>query len=309
MTLGEQIADARKRKGLTQDALAERLGVTRQAVAKWETGKAQPSTANLFALAECLDLPLTAAKPDEAPAGEAPAAPPRWVWPLLFAAVTAALTVLACEIGAAAWLLAAGLLLVDAAALVFALVARRSDRSTAAILRTALGLGGGILAAGLLSAVLWAGIFTVRAGYRWQAAWNIPEEALREAPALSNWISSCAALGPDVYTLRVELENRSGAYVLVYRCGVADGAAGTVTPDPLHYRYRVHYGSGTGDALDLFYLTCSESFSDGSPGALAFTVAKQDYGFAVRDALPTGDEHGLLLYEALQQLLPVEGLG
>ena len=35
-TLGKRIVQNRKRLGLTQDALAERLGVTAQAVSKWE---------------------------------------------------------------------------------------------------------------------------------------------------------------------------------------------------------------------------------------------------------------------------------
>lgn len=50
MTLGEKIASARKEKGMTQEMLAEQLEVTRQAVARWETGKALPGTANLFML-------------------------------------------------------------------------------------------------------------------------------------------------------------------------------------------------------------------------------------------------------------------
>lgn len=37
MTLGEKIASARKEKGMTQEMLAEQLGVTRQAVARWES--------------------------------------------------------------------------------------------------------------------------------------------------------------------------------------------------------------------------------------------------------------------------------
>ena len=38
MTLGEKIASVRKEKGMTQEMLAEQLGGTRQAVARWETG-------------------------------------------------------------------------------------------------------------------------------------------------------------------------------------------------------------------------------------------------------------------------------
>ena len=36
MTLGERIASLRKEKGLSQEALGELVGVTRQAVSKWE---------------------------------------------------------------------------------------------------------------------------------------------------------------------------------------------------------------------------------------------------------------------------------
>lgn len=46
---------------MTQEMLAEQLGVTRQAVARWETGKALPGTANLFMLRQLLGIPLEAA--------------------------------------------------------------------------------------------------------------------------------------------------------------------------------------------------------------------------------------------------------
>jgi transcriptional regulator with XRE-family HTH domain len=37
---------------MTQEYVAEALGVSRQAVSKWETGAAEPSTSNLLALAK-----------------------------------------------------------------------------------------------------------------------------------------------------------------------------------------------------------------------------------------------------------------
>ena len=52
--VGRNCKRLRQRAGLTQDALAERLHVTRQAVSAWETGKNQPDAQTLAALAEAL---------------------------------------------------------------------------------------------------------------------------------------------------------------------------------------------------------------------------------------------------------------
>ena len=54
MTLAEKIYQARKKAGLSQEALADALGVTRQAVSKWETGKSVPDTENLRRMAQVL---------------------------------------------------------------------------------------------------------------------------------------------------------------------------------------------------------------------------------------------------------------
>lgn len=50
MEIGTRIKDLRTERHLSQEALAERLGLSRQAVAKWESGTSAPSTANLLAL-------------------------------------------------------------------------------------------------------------------------------------------------------------------------------------------------------------------------------------------------------------------
>ena len=50
-SLGEVLKEHRLRCQMTQEFVAESLGVSRQAVSKWETGAADPSTSNLLALA------------------------------------------------------------------------------------------------------------------------------------------------------------------------------------------------------------------------------------------------------------------
>ena len=54
MTLGERIREQRKAKGMSQEMVAGHLGVSRQAVAKWESGQSAPSAENLHRLAELL---------------------------------------------------------------------------------------------------------------------------------------------------------------------------------------------------------------------------------------------------------------
>jgi transcriptional regulator with XRE-family HTH domain len=52
MSLGERIKEQRKSCGMSQEKLAELVGVSRQAVTKWETDQSAPSTEKLFKLAE-----------------------------------------------------------------------------------------------------------------------------------------------------------------------------------------------------------------------------------------------------------------
>lgn len=51
-TLGEILKAYRAACKMTQEFVAESLGVSRQAVSKWESGASDPSTANLIAIAE-----------------------------------------------------------------------------------------------------------------------------------------------------------------------------------------------------------------------------------------------------------------
>ena len=50
-SLGEALKEHRTQCKMTQEFVAEHLGVSRQAVSKWENGTSDPSTANLLALA------------------------------------------------------------------------------------------------------------------------------------------------------------------------------------------------------------------------------------------------------------------
>jgi len=56
MTLGEKLKEARKQCGLSQEQLAEKMTVSRSAIAKWETDKGLPDVDNLKALAQLLNV-------------------------------------------------------------------------------------------------------------------------------------------------------------------------------------------------------------------------------------------------------------
>lgn len=48
----------RKRNGFTQEQIAEKIGVTRQTVAKWERGEALPDIENIVALADVYEVTI-----------------------------------------------------------------------------------------------------------------------------------------------------------------------------------------------------------------------------------------------------------
>ena len=53
-----RLQQLRKESGYSQDALAEKLGLSRQAISKWERGESSPDTDNLIALAELYHMTL-----------------------------------------------------------------------------------------------------------------------------------------------------------------------------------------------------------------------------------------------------------
>lgn len=71
MTTGEKIAALRREKGLSQEALGEQLGLSRQAVSKWEADQAVPTMDNLMELSRLFGVPVdTLLRPEEALPGK-----------------------------------------------------------------------------------------------------------------------------------------------------------------------------------------------------------------------------------------------
>lgn len=56
MILGEKIARLRRKNGWSQEELADKMEVSRQAVSKWESGKTQPDLETLQKIAQVLEV-------------------------------------------------------------------------------------------------------------------------------------------------------------------------------------------------------------------------------------------------------------
>lgn len=106
MEFKDRVFQARKAKGMSQEDLAEAMGVSRQAVSKWETGEAMPDVEKLIALCHVLELDMeylalgkekvtSEEKPPEAVPAAAPKAQKQKLWPcVLIGAVCVALGIL-----------------------------------------------------------------------------------------------------------------------------------------------------------------------------------------------------------------------
>ncbi|MEG1593077.1 MAG: helix-turn-helix transcriptional regulator, partial [Oscillibacter sp.] len=76
MTLGEKIAKFRTEQHLSQGDLAEKMGVSRQSVSKWETGGSVPDLDKLVALSELFSVSLDALVKEQAETPPVSVAPP-----------------------------------------------------------------------------------------------------------------------------------------------------------------------------------------------------------------------------------------
>ena len=56
MNLADRIQQLRKRKGISQEELADRIGVSRQAVSKWESGQTSPDLEKIVLLSDYFEV-------------------------------------------------------------------------------------------------------------------------------------------------------------------------------------------------------------------------------------------------------------
>ena len=58
MTFGEKLFKLRKERGLSQEALAEQVNTTRQAISKWENNQGFPETEKLMLLSNIFEVSI-----------------------------------------------------------------------------------------------------------------------------------------------------------------------------------------------------------------------------------------------------------
>lgn len=280
MTLGQKIAAARKLKGWSQDALAERLGVSHQAVAKWEKDLSHPSTANLLALSKLLSLSLdevclpplakTSPEPQETTgrtSAHTTSIPLKIALFLLYLLLILGLLFAG---GIGAMLLPTVFLLIGSGVYTAAvsvkakggedLPAKENNLLKHCIIQCGLILLGALLCIGI-----WCIHFSITAQYRTKANWNIPEQKISRDIALSSWIEECREMSDGIYVISMLTPNTARTTrCLVFRHNMASDATGKIQAFPLRYKFVVTYPSPYKDAglTDSFDLLEFSAFQD-----------------------------------------------
>lgn len=289
---GRQLAAVRRARGWTQESLAERVGVSRQAVAKWERGAALPGPGNLLALRQCLgdalpeppgpagegaaesaavEMPPAAgdAAKAEAPAAGAspePAAPKgtgkgRKSRPWLVA--LAVLCVVFCLISVVTYvftaLAGAYLLLVTVAAVAaWAVVCKVRGQSAAPALWGGLKAVGVQLAALAVAAVFAYFVWLAGAGYRVDALVPLTETAVRQYPALVQRIDDSALMQETPCALciggPVPGQRITKRYLVAAKGVTGEPATHIRTRD---FRIRLTWQPGGPDEMQYYLVQCS----------------------------------------------------
>ena len=289
---GRQLAAVRRARGWTQESLAERVGVSRQAVAKWERGAALPGPGNLLALRQCLgdalpeppepagegaaesaavEMPPAAgdAAKAEAPAAGAspePAAPKgrgKWRTSRPWLVALAVLCVVFCLISVVTYvftaLAGAYLLLVTVAAVAaWAVVCKVRGHSAAPALWGGLKAVGVQLAALAVAAVFAYFLWLAGAGYRVDALVPLTETAVRQYPALAQRIDDSTLMQETPCALciggPVPGERITKRYLVVARGVTGEPAAHIRTRD---FRIRLTWQPGGPDEMQYYLVQCS----------------------------------------------------
>ena len=292
MNLHEKIYYCRRRAGLSQDALAEAVGVSRQAVAKWERGAALPGPGNLLALRQCLgdalpeppepagegaaesaavEMPPAAgdAAKAEAPAAGVspePAAPKgtgKWRTSRPWLVALAVLCVVFCLLSLVTYVFTAVagayLLLVTVAAVAaWAVVCKVRGQSAAPA------LWGGLKAVGVQVTALAVAagfayfVWLAGAGYRVDALVPLTETVVRQYPALAERIDDSTLMQETPCALciggPVPGQRITKRYLVAARGVTGEPATHIRTRD---FRIRLTWRPGDPDEMQYYLIQCS----------------------------------------------------
>lgn len=201
MLSGKQIAEARKRKGLTQEALAAELGVSRQTIAKWEQEISIPSVTNAHRLIDILGLQEMENKSSAEDEGNARTICKKRLTKRLLIELWAVYVGIAflCffSIGIVAlfFIPAISVVLILVAIVVQEVRGKKTDSPMKILLGGICFIGLAILA---VVAILASG-FVLRENYQHKAFYSVPATQLKKYSAINEWIDECKTIGPDIY--------------------------------------------------------------------------------------------------------------
>ena len=248
MLSGKQIAEARKRKGLTQEALAAELGVSRQTIAKWEQEISTPSVTNAHRLIDILGLQEMENKSSTEDEGNARTICKKRLTKRLLIELWAVYVGIAflcfCSIGIVAlfFIPAISVVLILVAIVVQEVRGKKTDSPMKILLGGICFIGLAILA---VVAILASG-FVLRENYQHKAFYSVPATQLKKYSAINEWIDECKTIGPDIYGQCIELpSDKTICLYIVYRHQVTDASDASLVSDPLHMRFIAKYRGGT----------------------------------------------------------------